>query len=457
MVGYREKHSPRRGGVSAFLLLALGLLLAAIALSVDISHLGQTRVEMHNAADAAALAAAAALVDDDLLTDPPHSMSGLVPRARAAALAYGRANPVLGKPLQLDPNTANAPDGDIVFGFYDTGEGRSFQPARDPDHPLINAVHITAQRTRARGNPAGMYFGRLFNLPHADVLASATAIVDRAVYGFRPAGRQPAPLLPLALRTDPTGLDAGSWENQILKPPPAQPPFARDGDGNPETPPSDRFWFDRRGGRFLSVPAEAPHGDGIREMEVRLPLAGQPLDLDDADGANGCIVQIGDADWSALCGQVAAGVTSRELAPWGSQLALDANGQLPLPGGSLLPEAGGPALGELLQALQIAQQSAEPRIWPLFSKVLNANEGRGTVMIEGFVAARLIRVQLATSGHGQEERRQLCLTLQPCQLATATALTGRPKPAAPIPGGQGERRSDADWHNPYICKVRLVE
>jgi Flp pilus assembly protein TadG len=428
------KLGKRRGGVSVFLLLALGVFLAALALSVDVSHLWQTRVEANNAADAAALAAAAALVDDDLLTGRPDVMDELINRARQIAVAFGRSNPVQGTPLLLDPNNDNAADGDIVFGYYAPVDGQGFQRAEDAASPYVNAVRITAQRTRARGNPAGMYFGRFFNLSQADVVVSATAIIDREVYGFRPTDRAPLPLMPIAIRSDPKGLEPSSSESQVLTQL-----------GQPQSL-QDRWLFDRQNKRFLSVPGEAPQGDGIPEMELKLPLAGQITGL---EKANGSLLQIGDADWSVLCRQIDNGIAARDLTELGGQFALDHDGRLLLAGGSLLPSPDSAALTELLQALQTLRQSGEPRIWPLFTQILHADpEGRGVVQIQGFVAARLVRVQLTADAHGQLHGLFLSMILQPCEMATSTALTDATGRYV---------QPDVNLHNPYICKVRLVQ
>jgi hypothetical protein len=301
------------------------------------------------------------------------------------------------------------------------------------DSPLLNAVRVTARRTRERGNPAGTYFARLFGLPQADVSAAATAVLDRHVVGFRPAGRIPVPLAPLALLSDPD--KPRSWESQVEK------PLAQ-----PEPRPGDRFRYDRAGRRFLAVPGEAPVGDGLCEMEVRLPLEGQALDLDDADEANACLLQIGEPAWDVLCRQLAGGVTATDLANRAGQLRLETDAHYPqprlfLPGSQLGPAAGSAELTQVLGALQTLRQTAEPRIWPLFhERHADGVEGQGTVVVVGFVAARVVQAQLAAEGTGPDQRTQLALILQPCQAVANAALTDA---AAAI--------------NPYVSKPRLTE
>ena len=71
-----------------------------------------------------------------------------------------------------------------------------------------------------------------------------------------------------------------------------------------------------------------------------------------------------------------------------------------------------------------------------------------TLVVRGFVAARILNVQIQGAPRGDGKAgSQVAVTLQPCQLTTAAAVTDRAR---------------RDWgprslFNPYISRVRLVE
>jgi hypothetical protein len=394
------------------------LLIGLFALAVDYSHLSATGVQLHNAADAAALASAQVLVDDAMLRRVPGELSALIADARDEAIRYGRTNPVLGRPLDLEPNLENLAIGDIVFGSLAAPRSHDFMLAHridDPRNPylhLVNAVRITARRTRERGNPAGMYWGRFFNLSCADVEAAATAMLDRAVIGFRPVGHRPIPLMPIGIFSDPAGGHALSWEAQVEK-----------GEGH------DQYRWDRLRKQFVADPA----GDGLFEMTVSLALAEEQ-----AERGNACLLQLGTQEVAALCRQITVGVTAADLVDFGEQLLLPSNRQLQVDGSLLAPAAGSRDLGQIQRALERVQLEGEPRLWPLFT-VFDPNRGRATV--SGFVAARLVRVDALTPD------APLVFLLQPCMVSTPTAVTD---------DGQQGKQSETGM-NRYICKVRLVE
>jgi hypothetical protein len=98
----------------------------------------------------------------------------------------------------------------------------------------------------------------------------------------------------------------------------------------------------------------------------------------------------------------------------------------------------------------------QQRVWPLFSEVLDDTPGQGqqSVLILGFVAARVMSVQVNNDSGGSAE--SVTVILQPTMFITCTAIyESDVRATAPDP----DRR---DWgprsiFNPYICRVRLVE
>jgi hypothetical protein len=409
---------PRQAVVNLWLVATIVVLIALFALAVDYAQLSATGVQLHNAADAAALASAQVLVDDAMLRRVPGELSALIADARDEAIRYGRTNPVLGRPLELVPNLENEVTGDIVFGSLEAPRSHDFVLAHrmdDPRNPyvhLVNAVRITARRTRERGNPAGMYLGQFFNLSSADVEAAATAMLDRNVIGFRPVGHRPIPLMPIGLFSDPRGGHPLSWEAQVEK-----------GEAH------DEYRWDRLRKQFVTDAA----GDGLPEMTVSLALGEAQ-----AERSNACLFQLGTKEVAGLCRQITLGVTAADLVDFGEQLVLPPNRQLSVEGSLLGPEAGSRDLSQVQRALERMQLEAEPRLWPLFT-AFDPNRGRATV--SGFVAARLVRVDAPTAD------APLMFLLQPCFVSAPSAVTNA--------GPQGEQA--ATGMNRYICKVRLVE
>lgn len=454
-------HTRRHGGMSVWVVLAMGVLLALLALAVDGAYLWMAKVEMRNAADAIALATAQALLRDEVLTNRPEAMWQTTQEAYKEAVRYGQVNPVLGRPLELVFDPGDSESSDVVFGYRENAEDRNFQAAVDLGDVNINAVRVIARRTRQRGNPAGMFFGRLLGLPVADVVASATAYLDRDVIGFRPVGQRPIPLAPLALLSDPNLSKPMAWETQTLAPIYDGPPDA-----------ADRFRFDPVRRRFLEVDAEADPtahaygsvpGDGIYEMDVRFPVGESLAKTDSADEeTNACLVLLRPTDEASgppgvtVARHFRQGVTSHDLKEMGGQLVLGEDNRLVLAG---MPSITDEAVDSLYQALEALRDSAEPRIWPLYSAILQDQESATgwRVTIQGFVAARVVRVVLSdgmgsdvpslSGEHGVSARRELRLVLQPCQLAVNAAVTDSARRYA-NPG--------VSIHNRYIAKVRLV-
>lgn len=444
--GSWQRRTSRRGGMSVWMILAMGVLLAALALAVDGAYLWMAKAEMRNAADSIALATAQALLRDEVLSNRPEAMWKTAQLAYQEAVRYGQANPVLGQPLELVFDAGDPESGDVIFGYRESPHDRSFQAAVDLGDVNINAVRVIARRTRQRGNPAGMFFGRVLGLPVADVVASATAYLDRDVIGFRPVGNRSIPLAPIALLSDPTQGKSLAWETQTLGP-------LQEGASDA----ADRFTFDPVHRRFVELDAGPEPGDGIYEMEVRLPL-GQPTEPGEGheEEFNACFVVIGhDANssesvWSTLVRQFKQGITAQDLAEMGGQIVLGEDNRVVLAGmpfGPLTEEIAGDSLFQVLDGLR---QSGEPRIWPLYSTVARNRDGATgwQVTIQGFVAARVVQVEKTPeAGSGGAAQPMLSFVLQPCQMAVNAAVTDSDRryanPAFSI-------------YNRYIAKVRLV-
>ncbi len=407
----------RHGSLNPLLLLVMVVFLAAMAFAVDLANLWTTRTEMQRAADAAALGAAQTLVDDAFLRSDLGEMAAIQGEAKRQADWYANTNTVFGTPLQLQSNPDNSQDGDLVLGYLDSPRSHQFVLAEPPDDRGaqdlrgVNAVRVVGRRTRARGNAAGLYWARLLKLESADVLAAATAMLDHSVIGFRPVGSIRVPLAPIALLSDPSFKVQQSWEAQV--------------EG---TRGVDDFRFDRKSRRYL-VDAR---GDGIYEMTVT--IAGTTAQR---AGTNTCLLTLGAADSGALSRQLREGLAPEDLDSFGGQLVLNSDGRISA-GGGLAIASERADVAELAAVLQELADRGIPRVWPLFT-AFDVESGQATV--NRFVAARVVCVQPATDG------TPLTFVLQPCMLATVTAIT-EAKP--------GNSDSLMRW-NRYVCKLRLVE
>src|SRR5262249_31089963 len=246
---------------------------------------GQARVELQNSGDAADLAGIQTLVDDDFLSDDPAVVSARIELARKTAIVYAQANPVQGVPVNLDPNLSNAASGDIVFGHLDRPRSRVSTPTLSPGNDwgtkikTVNPLRVRPRRSASIGNPVGSATSHFLMVPPTDVIAASTATLDRDVIGFRATPTQRIPLAPVALLSDPLGVNPLSWETQVEA-----------GTG------PDVFRFDRATKSYVAGT------DGLHEMTVVL----------DPNG-NGCVLRLGVSSVSDIATQVELGVTGADL------------------------------------------------------------------------------------------------------------------------------------------------
>jgi hypothetical protein len=428
--------APRAGKVTMLLLFILPLiLLPAFGLAVNPPLLNEARGALQNAADAAALAAAGALVEERALLNDRTAALALLADARAEGKLYARRNVALGKPLELVTTVENRPNEDLVFGSAPPAGPKVFTPVHPgslstPLWKTVNAVHVSAKRSRERGTQVPLIGGSLFGLQPVDIVAQVTVRLDRHVIGFRPRVGHNIPAAPIALRSDRSSQpDRCSWEFQVER---------RGGTD---------AWRWHRAGRKL-VPDG--HGDGLFEMTVHLGTPGMaPKGKGKGGGGksgqahdgriNSALLQLGAEEAGDLARQLLTGVTVDDLKEFGGELVLRGPGPgLPVLGTLWGPAPGGWDGAQLKTALQELQSRGDCRIWPLFTHV---DPSTRTPVLSGFVAARVARVD-SPGPHGG-----LSFVLQPCMTSTTTALID-----ASSRDGAG-----AVTENPYVCKVRIVQ
>ncbi len=187
----------RRGAVLVLTVVALVTILGFAALTIDVGTLYNTRTDLQNAADAAALAGASALASDAMLrlrqgsnsSSASAEVSGLIQdRAACTGLLNGS---FAASGTVVDP-------GDIVSGWIDLNSGTS---TIDPSGPIsaYNAVRVLVRRTDDSTNgPVNFFFASIFGKHEGEVTASAVAAYDDRVSGYDP-GAEGADLWPFTV------------------------------------------------------------------------------------------------------------------------------------------------------------------------------------------------------------------------------------------------------------------
>lgn len=383
----------RRGAVVGLLLMGLIFLTGFAALAVNVAKLQLVQSQLRTACRAAALAGAAELIDEGGLYGAP-TQADDVWSAREAARLYAARNAVDGRPLKLDANLKNDPQGDLVVGWIDpTGPvGRHLQIPTGPGPHEVNTLRVTARMGRNVADRVTLWFGGLVGVSSFDIAAQAQASVDRRVVGFKPEPGVNVPLMPLVA-------DAAAWHDAVKQPADAEV--------------NDLYFVHPLTG------VVTPGADGIPEMTLvcgnttattGVPCA--PLALSNAQDP-------ADA-WTVRCRQ---GLSADDLADYGGELVLR-KGACPVSIERNLP----PDLQYgLLDVL------GRPRAWALGEP--NA-QSAGTINVTGFGAGRVVAARpIENSDNNAWE-----IVVQPTTLACSQAVA--------LPGAAP---------NPWIAKLELTQ
>ncbi len=383
---------------------ALVVITLAAALVFDHLWLSTAGDEMRSAGEASALAALGELISDDLLREDDNAAARLA-AARNQAVRVAGNNTVAGEPLELD----GSPQGDIRFGVRvphpDSGSVRFVETDHRP-----TAVEVTARRTRAGGNPVGLFFRGLTGQPVGDVVRRSQATASNSIVGLRPFAGAPVPMLPLAiLHSDPAGVRSDTWQAQIEQ-----------GGG------ADRYRYDPVSGTVSSG------GDGIAEIVLR----SRPS-RDDDSLWNVALLDVGTGlDADLVQRQVRRGADIDDFRSFdGEELRFD-SGAAHLPAASTFDRS----LPRFLRSV-IGQK----RICLLFDSFTpSGSSGRGTAACIKPVAGRVMSLR-RLSGNAWE------IVLQPCVITTRTALL-----ETATAGSSGADNPLPASGNRYIYKLYLA-
>ena len=181
----------RRGNLAILIAVLLVPVVGMLALSVDVGYSMRKQDELQRAADLAALAGAR-----DLIPDVHGKQDFAAVKNTIKSTSQGRLTDVKGFKVL---------DEDITLGRYDVET--AYTNFTIKHNGVYDTVRVTLRRDRTANQPLTLFFGGIFGLIESDVIATATAVVQKPV-AIRPG----AEILPFAL-------PASCWLNEQLKRP----------------------------------------------------------------------------------------------------------------------------------------------------------------------------------------------------------------------------------------------
>jgi hypothetical protein len=370
-----QDNNRRRGVSFALVTISLVMLLGMASMTIDVGMMYRARNEAQGSADAAAMAAAWRLMDQNRLKGSSY-VTSVTDASRQAAVDYAARNPIINDPPVLDSNSGNASDGDIVVGRLNDPNNAG-EPLGFANAAQYNAVHVFLRRDEVRNGPIDLFFAGIFGRQTTNISASATAAFYDGVIGWRVTNETGnAGLLPLALKkTAWDGLLAGT---QTI------------GDG---------YSYN------TSTGAVTLGSDGILELNL-YPGAG----AGQLPPGNFGTVDIGSSNNSTadLSRQIRYGVNESDLAFFGGEMVLGADGTLMLNGDTGLSAAIKDDLTSII---------GQPRCIPIFTEVTGpGNNSMFTIV--GFVGIRVLDVKLTGAMGGKK------VIIQPAYVVDDTVIVG---------------------------------
>jgi len=174
MPSHIVRDTRRKAATAVLVVTMVPLLLGVAALTVDVGAIYNTRADLQNLADAAALAGAHALATDVMMSVRMRSGS-ISEVTREAQYAVERMNRYSTSFAQsktvVDPT-------DVSLGWIDLTSGTS---ALRTDVPAdtFNAVQVTVRRTdKSMNGPLKLFFAPVLGKSYSDVVATAVAALD---------------------------------------------------------------------------------------------------------------------------------------------------------------------------------------------------------------------------------------------------------------------------------------
>ena len=320
------------------------VMLAMVAFSVDVGYVLTAKGELQRTADASALAAC---WDYGKSLSQGQTYAVATQTARSTASTYASYNQITKNPAQIDTNTANAPGGDVVFGYISDlgGAANNFQTGATTNY---NAIQVRVRKDATLNGKVPYFFARIFGIQGQALTAQATAAMVRDVSGFKaPADGSNLDLLPFAL-------DVESWNSLVA------------GSG-------DDAW------KWDSVNKKVVAGsDGVLEVNLYPQGTGSP--------GNRGTVDIGSSNNSTadLARQIVYGISPQDLSYLGGKIQFNASGELQLNGDTGISAGVKDELASII---------GKPRVIPIFSKVQGPGNNAQYTIVK-WVGVRIMDVQL---------------------------------------------------------------
>lgn len=366
----RSLKRTRQGSIVVLAAVLMVVTVGMIAMAVDLGYITNTRTELQNVADYAALAGASKVLDRNTLQGGATSVSTLSAVATEAQ-KYAQMNKAGNVFITLGSNSSNALSGDVVVGYLANPSNPS--STLTTSSTQYNAVAVTARRDTTQNGALPLFFAGIYGRNSADLFATATAIYEGQVNGFRVTGNNPnvqtSKLLPFAM-------DIAVWN-----------PVAS-GVG------PDAWKYNP------STKAVAAGSDGIKEAKL---YGGQTTST-----GNFGTVNIGNPNNSTgdIVRQIKFGPNKSDFAYIGGSLQLGSNGTTTLSGDSGLSAGFKAALDSIV---------GQPRIIPLYNSI-SGTGGNSQFQIVGFAGVIITSVRLTGPNKS--------VTIQPEFVVDPTAIAG---------------------------------
>jgi len=369
----------RQGAVALLTAFLMVVVLAVVAFAVDLGYMIVVRIQLQNAADAAAMAGTSKLLDQSRLTVSP-DQSTTMANARAEAQRFSYANFGGGIALTLAGNPSNDPNGDIVCGYLSdpTNQNQALDYTQFP-----NSVRVRVRRDDVTNGSLSLFFARVMGIDHESLSATATATYWDRISGFsiHTPGHSTCLLLPFAL-------DVNTW-NDVLA-----------GNG------PDNF------SRNTTTGAVTAGSDNIHECKL------YPLSNGGGGGSNSLPPgNFGTVDIGAANNSTADIARQILYGPNASDLSHFPNGVVQLDSITHTLTLNGDTGVSAGVKDELASIVGQPRIIPLYSAVSGpGNNAQYTIV--GFAGITITEVVLTGSLSSKH------LTIQPCFCIDPNALPG---------------------------------
>jgi Flp pilus assembly protein TadG len=378
-----NKRRRLKGQIMAMTALMVPVLMAGALISTDTAVLVTGRAQMQAMADAGALAAAQQLADDARLSATA-TLSNEMSNARAAAIATGKSNKVLGSTPVIIDNPGNSSTGQIVIGYLSPTDYSSSAPNTGSSQSLFNSVQLQGIRDSTHGGIIPTFFGGPFGISGSNMTVTSTAIAYNAtIKGFTSASGLTGSLLPIVL-------DQDTYNNMIA--------------GST----TDVYTWDQSSGTVTAGE------DGVHESTAYPVGTGDP--------GNWGTVKIGVANnsTSTLSSQIQYGLTP-------AQLATFPNGTIQLDYSQTPPQLtlnGNPGISAGVKSA-IDAIIGRPVVIPIYDQT-GDNGNNAWFRIVQFAAVRI----MASNFQGNPKY----VIVQPALVNDPTAIPGPPQPSW-TPGG----------------------